>query len=158
MEIDRAPTSLAELAAEVSRNVEPLVSGGSLSLVVDIPPTLPPLFVDRVRVKQVLFNLLSNAIKFTPGGGRVRLSARSVPGPMAEISVEDTGVGIGHADLPKLFHDFSQAGSARRTTATGTGLGLALTKRLVELHGGTIRVASEEGRGTTFVVCLPVVA
>ncbi len=135
---------------------------------------------DERKFWQIMFNLLSNAVKFTPDGGAVRVAARRVrsqelgvgskeipglrtqnfelDGDFIKISVEDTGIGIKPGDLPKLFHEFTQLGSIYSKEYEGTGLGLALTKRLVELHGGRIWVESEFGKGSTFAFTLPVKA
>jgi PAS domain S-box-containing protein len=142
-----------------------------------IAPDLPPLTADPLRVKQILFNLLSNAVKFTPERGQITLRASklesekagtlsslpasqpsSLPaGEFLEIAVSDTGIGIKAGDLSRLFQDFVQLEAAFTKRHEGTGLGLALTKRLVDLHGGSIRATSEgEGRGATFSVLLPI--
>jgi signal transduction histidine kinase len=104
-------------------------------------------------VKQVLLNLLSNALKFTPEGGRVEVRARVVDG-MAEISVTDTGVGIAAEDQEAVFEEFRQVGTAEKK-AEGTGLGLALSRKFVELHGGEIWVTSQVGAGSTFTFTIP---
>ncbi len=104
-------------------------------------------------MKQVLYNLLSNAIKFTPQGGRVRLEARKA-GDGVEVSISDNGPGIAAADLPRLFQAFEQLEAGKRKPE-GTGLGLSLAKRLVELHGGAIRVESERGKGSRFSFSIP---
>jgi signal transduction histidine kinase len=109
---------------------------------------------DERKVKQVLLNLLSNALKFTPEGGRIDVGA-VLRGEMAHVSVADTGVGIAPADQEAVFEEFRQVGAAEKK-AEGTGLGLALSRKFVELHGGTIRVESEPGRGSTFTFTLPV--
>ncbi|MFA5157174.1 MAG: ATP-binding protein [Candidatus Omnitrophota bacterium] len=115
---------------------------------------------DPKKLKQIIFNLLTNAVKFTPGGGSVKVSARRSGGTQTadfiEISVKDTGIGIKPADLSKLFQTFSQIESAYSKTVEGTGLGLALTKKLVELHGGKIWVESEFGKGSKFIFAIPV--
>jgi signal transduction histidine kinase len=108
---------------------------------------------DERRIKQVIFNLLSNAVKFTPAGGEVDVSAARVNGEV-RISVADTGPGIAPADQQRIFEEFQQTGTAVEQ-AEGTGLGLALSKRLVELHGGRIWLESELGKGSTFVFTLP---
>ena len=108
---------------------------------------------DERKVKQVLLNLLSNAIKFTPEGGQVGVRSR-LAGDAIEIAVTDTGVGISAGDQRSLFEAFRQVGSHDRK-AEGTGLGLAITRSFVELHGGTIRVESEPGRGSAFIFTLP---
>jgi signal transduction histidine kinase len=105
-------------------------------------------------VKQVLLNLLSNALKFTPESGRIDVGA-ALRGELAEVSVADTGIGIAPADQETVFEEFRQVGAAERK-AEGTGLGLALSRKFVELHGGKIWVQSEPGRGSTFTFTLPV--
>jgi signal transduction histidine kinase len=110
---------------------------------------------DGRKIKQVLINLLSNALKFTPDGGKVTVKAKR-QGDYAEISVEDTGVGISAGDRQKLFMPFQQLGDTLTKNHQGTGLGLSLCKRLVEMHGGTIWVESEPGRGSRFAFTLPI--
>ncbi|MGZ8433958.1 MAG: sensor histidine kinase, partial [Candidatus Binatia bacterium] len=110
---------------------------------------------DERKIKQILLNLLSNAVKFTPEGGRIGINARPISGAV-EISVTDTGIGIAEVDQPKIFEEFRQVGSDSAAKIEGTGLGLTLAKKLVELHGGRIWVESEVGKGTTFVFTLPV--
>jgi GAF domain-containing protein len=109
---------------------------------------------DERKVKQVLLNLLSNALKFTPEGGRIDVSAR-LHDDVAEVSVADTGIGIGPADQDAVFEEFRQVGTADKK-AEGTGLGLALSRKFIELHGGRIWVKSELGTGSTFIFTLPV--
>jgi signal transduction histidine kinase len=109
---------------------------------------------DERKVKQVLLNLLSNAIKFTPEGGRIEVRAAPADG-LVEVSVTDTGIGIAPEDLEAVFEEFRQVGTADKK-AEGTGLGLALSRKFIELHGGTIRVQSEVGRGATFTFSLPI--
>jgi signal transduction histidine kinase len=108
---------------------------------------------DERKVKQVLLNLLSNAIKFTPEGGRIEVRAASAAG-LAEVSVTDTGVGIAPEDLEAVFEEFRQVGTAHMK-AEGTGLGLALSQRFIELHGGRVWVTSQVGVGSTFTFTLP---
>jgi signal transduction histidine kinase len=101
-----------------------------------------------------LLNLLSNAVKFTPEGGKIEVKA-ALAGNWAEIAVRDTGIGIATEDQATIFEEFRQVGGPRTQALEGTGLGLALAKRFVELHGGTIGVQSAVGTGTTFTVTLP---
>ena len=112
---------------------------------------------DERKVKQIVLNLLSNAVKFTPDGGKVDVHAR-MDTDKVEVSVTDTGIGIAKEDLEMVFEEFRQAGRDYTKKAEGTGLGLALTKRFVELHGGSISLASEPGKGSTFTFTLPVSA
>jgi signal transduction histidine kinase len=121
-------------------------------LTMTVGPSVGSLEADERKVKQILFNLLTNAVKFTPAGGQVTLAA-SVVDDQIEISVRDTGVGIGADDQERIFEEFYQVG--RAGTQEGTGLGLALTRRLVELHHGRLSVESELGVGSTFTVMLP---
>ena len=121
-------------------------------LATDIDPSLGLVEADEHKLKQVLLNLLSNGVKFTPRGGRVTLSAHDGD-DRVEISVRDTGVGISAADQSRIFEEFYQVGPD--ANHEGTGLGLAVTRRLVELHGGQIRVESVVGSGSNFIVTLP---
>jgi signal transduction histidine kinase len=109
---------------------------------------------DERKVKQVLLNLLSNALKFTPEGGQIDITAR-LHDDRAEVSVADTGIGIAPTDQDTVFEEFRQVGTADKK-AEGTGLGLALSRKFIELHGGKIWVQSEVGRGSTFTFTLPV--
>jgi signal transduction histidine kinase len=125
-----------------------------IALGVEIDERLGEFQADERKVKQVLLNLLSNAVKFTPDGGRVDIGAK-MDTDRVEIAVKDTGVGIAPEDQASLFEEFKQLGKDSSRKAEGTGLGLALTKRLVELHGGEISVQSVIGEGSTFRVNLP---
>jgi signal transduction histidine kinase len=109
---------------------------------------------DRVRLKQILYNLLSNAVKFTPPGGHIQIDAAAVAGA-AQISVHDTGIGIAPEDRDAVFETFHQAGTAAAGLREGTGLGLPITKRLVEQHGGRIWLESEIGAGSRFTFTIP---
>jgi PAS domain S-box-containing protein len=116
---------------------------------------VPNVRADRVRLRQILYNLISNAVKFTDRGGSVRIRARR-DDDRVSIAVIDTGIGIATRDLSRLYRSFEQLTLPSGDRPGGTGLGLALTKRLVEMHGGTIDVESELGVGTTFTVRIPV--
>jgi PAS domain S-box-containing protein len=140
---------------DVVRNVITAVAAKKgIELDVDMPQSLPDVFIDPGRIKQVLYNLIANAIKFTPRGGTVRVSARA-DAKHVVVLVADTGVGIAKEDLPRLFREFEQLPQPNGARPEGTGLGLALTRRLVELHGGKVAVESELGKGSTFSVYLP---
>jgi signal transduction histidine kinase len=128
---------------------------GGVALRLDADPQLRSFRADERKLKQVMLNLLSNAVKFTPGGGSVSVVAKQVDGT-AEIAVSDTGVGIAPEDQEAIFEAFRQVGTDVTRKREGTGLGLALARRFVELHGGTIRVASAPGKGSTFTVTLPI--
>jgi signal transduction histidine kinase len=115
---------------------------------------LGELHADERKLKQILLNLLSNAVKFTPEGGKITVGARRV-GDMVEVAVTDTGIGIAAADQAAVFEEFKQVGTDYTRKAEGTGLGLALTRKFVELHGGAMRLESEPGKGSTFYFTLP---
>jgi len=144
------------LVAESLASVRTLAAAKSQLLETDlnVPSAIE---ADRLRIRQVLVNLLSNAIKFTPEQGRIRLEAR-VQDSFVVISVMDTGIGIPPEEHDFIFDKFHQVGATTLGVREGTGLGLAITKRLVEQHGGTIRVDSHPGKGSTFFVTLPVSA
>jgi signal transduction histidine kinase len=119
-----------------------------------VDPKLGEIRADERKVKQIVLNLLSNAVKFTPDGGRVDVDAR-MNGEAVEIAVKDTGVGIAPHDQEAVFEEFRQVGRDYTTKQEGTGLGLALTRRFVELHGGKISLKSAPGKGSTFTFSLP---
>lgn len=128
-----------------------------LALNLDMGPQTEIEFeTDERKLKQIMFNLLSNAIKFTSGGGIVQVIVRKPDDNTIEISVADTGIGIKQEDMPKLFQEFTQLRNGLENKSVGTGLGLALTKKLVDVLGGKITVESEYGKGTTFRFTLPV--
>jgi signal transduction histidine kinase len=124
-----------------------------ITLDLAVAPEIGEIVADERKVKQILLNLLSNAVKFTPEGGRVGLTATAAE-EVITIAVSDTGIGIAAADQATIFEEFRQVGTGSQKQE-GTGLGLTLTKKFVELHGGRIWVSSEEGRGSTFTFTLP---
>jgi two-component system cell cycle sensor histidine kinase PleC len=132
---------------------ERLVRGG-LRLILHIESDLPLLRADPMRLKQILLNLLSNAIKFTEPGGRVTIRAKSGEGGL-KLEIADTGIGMDPLDIPLAFEPFSLVHSAHSRAHEGTGLGLPLSRALVEQHGGKLTLASVPGRGTTATVTLP---
>jgi len=127
----------------------------SIQLGLDVDPRLSEMEADERKVKQILLNLLSNAVKFTPDGGRVDVIAKMDTTKVA-IAVKDTGIGIAPEDHAAVFEEFKQVGRDYTRKAEGTGLGLALTKRFVELHGGEISLTSAPGKGSTFTITIPI--
>jgi signal transduction histidine kinase len=125
-----------------------------VKLEVEVDDNLGRFYADERKFKQVLLNLLSNAVKFTPDGGRVRLRAQRVKDEVL-VSVIDSGIGISPDDQDLIFEEFRQVATKDLSKPEGTGLGLALTKRFVEMHGGRIWVQSEVGQGSTFTFTLP---
>ncbi|MDP2315116.1 MAG: response regulator [Pseudomonadota bacterium] len=145
------PRTIAEAAAAI---VRPIAAKHGVAMNVEIPTDLPPLYADPVRLRQVLYNLLSNGIKFTPKGGSVDLRVQA-SGNRLRFDVIDTGIGIRQEDLPRLFREFEQIEGPNGLKPQGTGLGLVLSRRLVELQGGNLSVRSTAGAGSTFTVTLP---
>jgi signal transduction histidine kinase len=126
-----------------------------IALEVSVDERLGEIVGDERKIRQVLLNLLSNAVKFTPEGGRIGVTARAAD-DVVTISVSDTGIGIAPGDQAAVFEEFRQVGRDGARKAEGTGLGLTLAKKFVELHGGTIQVRSEVGQGSTFTFTLPI--
>ncbi len=153
LELHCEPVCLAALVRDVCVQVQPLGAAASVNLRVDLASDLT-VHADAMRLRQVFLNLLSNAIKFTPPGGSIDITAEALPDHIA-IKVADTGIGISPENLPRMFREFEQVHDAS-TRREGTGLGLVLVRKLVELHGGSISVASNLGRGSTFTIDLPV--
>ena len=154
MDLDLATTSLPMLLDNCTTLVRERASRQGLVLALEVEDGLGDWVADIRKLKQVVINLLSNAVKFTPAGGRVTLRARRLENAV-EIAVVDTGVGIAPDQQALVFEEFRQAGGDYLRKSEGTGLGLSLAKRFVELHGGTMRVESEPGQGSTFAFILP---
>ena len=120
-----------------------------------VDPKLHEIYADERKFKQILLNLLSNAVKFTPDGGRIDVTARAEDDNVI-IAVHDTGIGIAPEDQEAVFEEFRQVGRNYTNKQEGTGLGLALTRKFVELHGGRIWLESEPGQGSTFTFTIPI--
>lgn len=146
---------IREIIREVLNTIAPFSRKKSITIQTSIPKDIHPLTADRVKFKQILFNLLSNSVKFTPDNGRITISANPEKQHI-RFDVSDTGIGIKPEDMNNLFEPFHQLDASHARHYEGTGLGLALTKRLVELHGGQIWAKSEYGKGSTFSFLLPV--
>ncbi len=158
MNLEVRPTELAKVVEAALDGVRPAADAKGIRLQVDLDPDAGPVPGDAARLQQVVWNLLSNAVKFTPVGGRVRVDLERRSGHV-HLSVRDSGVGIEPGFLPHVFEPFRQADSGTTRAQGGLGLGLAIVRRLVELHGGSARAESEgPGQGATFVVELPLLA
>jgi len=153
MELDVATFDLPSTIDTAVALIRERAGRHGIALECDVDPDLGAFRGDERKLKQIMLNLLSNAVKFTPDGGRIRVTARA-RSPVVEVAVADTGTGIAPEDLPRVFEEFRQVGGDAARKAEGTGLGLTLTQRFVELHGGSIRVESAAGRGTTFTFTL----
>jgi len=155
MELAPAPFHLPSALENAVTLVRERAARHGIALHLDLDPRLDQLRGDERKIKQVLLNLLSNAVKFTPEGGQISLKASRRDGAV-EVAVTDTGIGIAPEDQAAIFEEFRQVGSDDARKQEGTGLGLTLAKKFVELHGGRIWVESEVGRGSTFTFTLPV--
>jgi two-component system phosphate regulon sensor histidine kinase PhoR len=150
------PIALGEIVDSVLTIIGPRAESGRVALAQDMPAGLPSVRADRDRLAQILINLVDNGVKYTPAGGRVIVRAREGPPGRVQVSVEDTGVGIPPADLPRVTERFYRVDRARSRELGGTGLGLAIVKHLVIAHSGELSIESEPGRGTTVRFTLPV--
>ena len=155
LNIRPALTELAPVVENATEALVPTAASSRVAIDVDCEPGVPPVMGDPKRLQQVVWNLVSNAVKYTPEGGRVRVRLTRA-GSSAEITVSDTGRGISPDFLPHVFDRFRQEDGSSTRSYGGLGLGLAIVRHLVELHGGTVRATSEgEGRGACFTVALP---
>lgn len=152
--IQKKPVDIKVTSTIVFDLVKPLIQGKSIELINAVENTTPPVLGDESRLQQILLNLTSNAIKFTDKG-KVTVSAAHDTS-MVTITVSDTGIGIPRDKLETIFESFEQVDASISRDYGGTGLGLSITRKLIELHGGTIRVESEVGKGSNFILTLPV--
>jgi signal transduction histidine kinase/ActR/RegA family two-component response regulator len=156
MRLDVRAVDLPGVVQAALETIRPAADAKALRLATVLDPRAAPIMGDPDRLQQVAWNLLANAVKFTPRGGRIEVALRRVNSHV-ELLVSDTGVGLATEDLSHIFDRFRQGGRATPSKADGLGLGLALVRHLVELHGGTVAAQSAgPGQGATFVVCLPV--
>ncbi len=164
--LDLSKVEAGRMELEPARFDVPTAIGNAMTLVreraqrhgialgIDVAPEVGEIVADERKFKQILLNLLTNAVKFTPDGGRVDVLARRTADAL-EVAVRDTGIGIAKEDQAAVFEEFRQVGRHYTNKQEGTGLGLALTRRFVELHGGAIRLESEPGKGSTFTFTIP---
>jgi CheY-like chemotaxis protein len=170
IDLDRRPTAIAPLCTASLAFIKERALKKQIQLKTELPHTSLPLFIDERRIRQVLINLLDNAVKFTPDGGCITLAVTTGPPVLTreynnsvltdslKMSVTDTGIGIDSEDIPNLFQPFVQIDSALNRQYNGTGLGLALVKRIVKLHGGDVKVTSQIGEGSCFSITLPCIS
>ncbi len=155
MQFHPEPVDIGRLLGEVRDGLRPLASGKRIAVELAVDPALTGVVVDPAKLKQVVFNYLSNALKFTPEGGRVRMAATAEDAGWFRLEVTDSGPGIKPEDMDKLFVEFQQLDAGAGKRFAGTGLGLALTKRLVEAQGGAVGVRAAIGQGSVFFARLP---
>ena len=154
MELEPSPFDVSTAISNALTLVRERAQRHGIALAQSVDPALGDIVADERKFKQILINLLTNAVKFTPDGGRVDVTARRAE-RHAEIAVRDTGIGIAAQDQAAVFEEFRQVGRDYTNKQEGTGLGLALTRRFVELHGGTIALDSTPGKGSTFTFTIP---
>lgn len=155
MALEEEAIDVAELVGSCLRFVAPRAAAAGIALAAELPPELPLLRADRTRLKQIVLNLLSNAIKFTPNGGRIDVTVACAPAGAMVIAVTDTGIGMTDAEVAVALEPFRQVDSNLARRHEGAGLGLPLTKTLIELHGGKLEIESAIGRGTVTRVSFP---
>jgi len=153
--LDRRPVDVREMLDEVLGMIEPLAQDKDLALKREYDATLPPVYADPLRLRQVLTNILANAVKFTESGS-VTVRAHTEDG-FVRFEVKDTGIGIPQEAQERIFEEFQQVDGSSVYRYQGAGLGLAIARRLVNMHGGHIWVKSAEGQGSTFYITIPAV-
>jgi PAS domain S-box-containing protein len=154
IDVELRSTDLADIAGQAVEEMRPAAQRKHIDLALSVTAA-PRLAVDPTRIAQLLANLISNAVKFTPDGGRVEVRL-GTEGDQAVLAVADTGIGIPAADRARIFERFFRTAIATQQAIQGTGLGLTISKAIVDAHHGTITVESGEGRGSTFKICLPI--
>ncbi len=157
LDIHRGEASLSDIVNGVMLLVGPLADKGGVEILADVGPDVPTLRCDEAKLRQALLNIVANAVKFTPAGGKVAVSA-DLTDDSVTIRVSDTGIGISKADIKKALAPFGQVDGSLSRRHDGTGLGLPLAKKFMELHGGSLTIDSELGVGTTVILELPLVA
>jgi signal transduction histidine kinase len=146
---------IGETVRSVMRLVSVRAKAGRIKVYVNVPSDMPHLRAEEKAIKQILTNLLTNAIKFTPEGGTVTLTVQMTPEGSLDAKIEDTGIGMKPEDIPVALTPFGQIESVLSRKNQGTGLGLPLTKALIELHGGEMKLESELGKGTIVTALFP---
>ena len=155
LELDEEVFDLRETIRAVRRSISAHIADGGLSATVELPAGLPLIRADERKTRQVLLNLVGNAIKFTPAGGHIEIASRFDPETGIVLSVTDTGIGIAPGDLARVLEPFEQADSSLSRSHQGAGLGLPMVKAIIELHGGTLTLASRPSAGTRASVTFP---
>jgi signal transduction histidine kinase len=156
LKLDQKATELGEFIFAEIAGVQTRCREKQISISADLPSGLPLVLIDKDRIRQVLHNLVDNALRYTPPGGKIKIGADFANPGWLTLSVSDTGAGIPAKDLPHVFDHFYKADRSRHRGHGGAGIGLAMVKRVVELHSGEVWVKSRKGKGTTFYFTLPV--
>ncbi|MFM7347084.1 MAG: PAS-domain containing protein [Tagaea sp.] len=155
VDLREEPVDIARALAACAKLLGPRAEAGQVRVEIDVPEDAPQLLADEQRLRQIVLNLMSNAVQFTPPGGRVTAGCAREPDGALRLSIADSGIGMREQDIPRALEPFGQIDSALARRFEGTGLGLPLTKKLAELHGGTLELRSKPGMGTTAIVRFP---
>ena len=156
VELHMETVPVRKAVEEVTAVIKGIANKKHIAVGIEVSDGLDAVTLDQHKFRQLLYNLLSNAVKFTDEGGKVDIHARRLDPHQFEVQVLDTGIGIKAEDINRLFIEFEQLDSGTARRFEGTGLGLALTKKIIEFQGGRISVESEPGKGSRFTVILPV--
>ena len=156
MPLQRSTFKIPELVNEVTSELEPIIMRSQLTVTIQIAKDLQPISSDRQKVKQIILNLLSNALKFTHHGGVTMSVRRNGKERTVTLAVTDTGIGIAELDQERIFEDFRQIDNSPTRPYGGTGLGLSICRRLAHMIDGRISVQSQVGKGSTFLLTLPI--
>jgi signal transduction histidine kinase len=154
MELELGPVSLPDVLRDALAMVRERAERHNLALELEVDDEMPSVLADELKLKQVVLNLLTNAVKFTADGGVIAMSGELAREEM-RVTVRDTGIGIPEQDQDRIFEAFQRGGRRSHTSTEGTGLGLTLSKRIVELHGGRLWLTSRVGVGSTFGFAIP---
>jgi two-component system phosphate regulon sensor histidine kinase PhoR len=154
-ELSLHPLNVNDLLYDIEKQFFVQIEQKQLSLELDLSANIPPINADKDEMDRVFINLIENAINYTPEGRTIAIRTYTSADHVG-IDVQDSGIGISTKDLPQIFERFYRADEARSQLSSGTGLGLAIVKKIIEMHGGMIRVHSESGQGATFQVLMPV--
>jgi signal transduction histidine kinase len=152
MKFNKTVCNLSLLVHQILNDFKSNIDRSKLNVTLTLSPENYTIFVDAIKIKQVISNLIDNAVKYTPGGGTLSIHTEE-RGGLIILSIKDSGIGISKEDIPKLFSKFVRADNANAVTVSGTGLGLYVAKEIMEAHNGRIWIESEGvGKGTTFFV------
>ena len=154
LSMNKTDVNIKKVSSHAINITRPMIDAKKLKLYDNIPDNLPPVFADEIRLEQIFLNLVGNAIKFTDTG-RIEIFAEQ-SGNMIEVTVMDSGIGIPENKFEEIFMLFQQIDMTSTRKYGGTGIGLSITKKLVELHGGNIRLESKIGKGSRFIFTIPV--
>ena len=156
LSVEKEPVELAPILSSCLLIIEAKAREKDITVACDLPPDLPLMLGDALRLKQILINLLGNAVKFTPAKGDIAIEARETPQGFLAVAVTDTGIGMSPAEVDTALRPFGQVDSGFNKRHEGTGLGLPIAHALARMHGGDLRIESQKGRGTRVTLLIPI--